>query len=71
MSIFAACYVSVVQGLPGDKVLPELADSLRQTLDSLESGLDFMAKHIDQTNLDGVIGIRLVEGESKILTFNN
>ena len=41
----------------------ETENTLRRVLDSLSSALNFMAEEYDKLNLDGVIGLRLVEGE--------
>ena len=40
----------------------ETENTLRRVLDSLSSALNFMAEEYDKLNLDGVIGLRLVEG---------
>ena len=50
-------------GLTGDEALPELARSLHRVLEALETGLSFVEAHADKANLDGVIGVRLVEGK--------
>ncbi|PAA72839.1 hypothetical protein BOX15_Mlig015391g1 [Macrostomum lignano] len=43
------------------------ADALQATLDALTAAVDFVSDNIDSVNLDGAIGLRMAEGQTKAL----
>jgi hypothetical protein len=55
--------VGHVGAMPSIDAIPELADLLQRLLGAMESALGFAEERIAEANLDGVIGIRLIEGQ--------